>query len=210
MKNKSNDGHMQNESSATIAWLTFILSASSLLAFVALALIDLDSLSTLINAAFTWSTRFFGAAWQILLLLNIAIALYLAANKSGGAKMGSALIPEMCTFTWFSIIMCTLLAGGGVFFAAAEPMSHFLSPPPLFSVENATLAAVYPALAQTFMHWGFLAWSILGSLATIIFMHLHYNKGLPLKPRTLLYPPLKLRAQSRGHNRLSRQILVLH
>ncbi len=38
------------------------------------------------------------------------------------------------------------------------------------------------------MHWGFLAWAILGSLTTIVFMHLHYDKGLPLKPRTLLYP----------------------
>ena len=45
-----------------------------------------------------------------------------------------------------------------------------------------------PALAQSFMHWGFLAWAMLGSLTGIIFMYLHYEKGLPLKPRTLLYP----------------------
>ena len=38
------------------------------------------------------------------------------------------------------------------------------------------------------MHWGFLSWAILGSLTTIVLMHLHYDKGLPLKPRTLLYP----------------------
>lgn len=38
------------------------------------------------------------------------------------------------------------------------------------------------------MHWGFLAWAILGSLSSIVLMHLHYDKGLPLKPRTLLYP----------------------
>ena len=38
------------------------------------------------------------------------------------------------------------------------------------------------------MHWGFLAWSIVGSLTAIVVMHLHYDKGLPLKPRTLLYP----------------------
>ena len=38
------------------------------------------------------------------------------------------------------------------------------------------------------MHWGILAWAILGSLTGIVYMHLHYEKGLPLKPRTLLYP----------------------
>jgi choline-glycine betaine transporter len=84
--------------------------------------------------------------------------------------------------------MCTLLAGGGVFWAAAEPMAHFLSPPPLYGGETGTPQAAYNALAQSFMHWGFLAWAILGSLSGIVLMHLHYEKGLPLKPRTLLYP----------------------
>ena len=44
------------------------------------------------------------------------------------------------------------------------------------------------ALTQSYMHWGFLAWAILGVLTSIVLMHLHYDKGLPLKPRTLLYP----------------------
>ncbi|MET4694829.1 glycine betaine transporter [Endozoicomonas sp. NE35] len=84
--------------------------------------------------------------------------------------------------------MCTLLAGGGVFWAAAEPMAHFVSPPPLFGGDTGTTDAAYNALAQSFMHWGFLAWAILGSLTGIVYMYLHYEKGLPLKPRTLLYP----------------------
>ncbi len=75
-----------------------------------------------------------------------------------------------------------------MFWAAAEPMAHFITSPPLFGVESASPAAVYPALAQSYMHWGFLAWSVLGSLTAIIFMYLHYDKGLPLKPRILLYP----------------------
>lgn len=50
------------------------------------------------------------------------------------------------------------------------------------------------ALSQSFMHWGFLAWAILGCLSSIVLMHLHYDKGLPLKPRTLLYPILGQRA----------------
>ena len=107
--------------------------------------------------------------------------------------MGGTKTPDISTFQWISIIMCTLLAGGGVFWAAAEPMAHFTSPPPLFAGEGAetgTVQAAYNALAQSFMHWGFLAWAILGSLTGIVFMYLHYEKGLPLKPRTLLYPVL--------------------
>jgi choline-glycine betaine transporter len=78
------------------------------------------------------------------------------------------------------MIMCTLLAGDGVFWAAGEPMAHFLSPPPLFGVEGGTEQAVVPALAQSFMHWGFLAWAILGALTTTMLMHYHYDHDLPL------------------------------
>ena len=40
------------------------------------------------------------------------------------------------------------------------------------------------------MHWGFLVWAIVGSLSSIVVMYYHYEKGLPLAPRTMLYPVL--------------------
>ncbi len=84
----------------------------------------------------------------------------------------------MSTFKWICIIMCTLLAGGGIFWAAAEPLSHFISVPPRFSgIENGTLEAVVPALASSFVDWGFLSWAILGTLGTIVLMYAHYHKA---------------------------------
>lgn len=84
--------------------------------------------------------------------------------------------------------MCTLLAGGGVFWAAGEPLAHFISSPPYFGAEGLSPEAAGPALAQSYLHWGFLAWAILGALTTVMLMHYHYEEGLPLAPRTLLYP----------------------
>ena len=109
-------------------------------------------------------------------------------------RLGNIEKPEFTVFQWGSMIMCTLLAGGGVFWAAGEPMAHFLFPAPYFGVEGSTAEAVNPAMAQSFLHWGFLAWSILGALTTIMLMHYHYDKGLPLAPRTLLYPVFKEKA----------------
>jgi glycine betaine transporter len=171
-----------------IDWPVFALSGGFLLIFVTTAMFDLDFLSSTVNSAFGGATKYFGAYWQVLMLLTFIIALGIALSGSGKARLGNLGAPDISTFKWVAIIMCTLLAGGGVFWAAAEPMAHFISSPPLFDVESATQAAVYPALAQSYMHWGFLAWSILGSLTAIIFMYLHYDKGLPLKPRILLYP----------------------
>src|SRR5690606_26346145 len=76
-----------------------------------------------------------------------------------------------------------------VFWAAGEPIAHYLSTPPLLGDLSADPEAqANAALAQAYLHWGFLAWAILGSLTTIMLMHYHYDKGLPLAPRTLLYP----------------------
>ncbi len=171
-----------------IDWPVFILSGGFLLLFVATALFDISLLSSVVNGAFGGATKLFGAYWQVLMLLTFLIALGVAFSCSGKARLGNLSTPDITTFKWVAIIMCTLLAGGGVFWAAAEPMAHFISSPPLFGVESGTPEAVYPALAQSYMHWGFLSWSILGSLTAIIFMYLHYDKGLPLKPRILLYP----------------------
>ena len=166
----------------------FLISGGVLALFAGMALYDINLVSAWVNSAFATSTKYFGAYWQVLLLLTFIIGLFLTIGRTGSVVLGGLKSPEMSTFQWISIIMCTLLAGGGVFWAAAEPMAHFTSPPPLFGGKTGTVEAAYNALAQSFMHWGFLAWAILGSLTGVVFMYLHYEKGLPLKPRTLLYP----------------------
>ena len=65
----------------------------------------------------------------------IMIGLVLIVLPGSRAVMGGLARPEFSTFQWGSMIMCTLLAGGGVFWAAGEPMAHFLSSPPLFGAE---------------------------------------------------------------------------
>lgn len=166
----------------------FALSGGFIALFCLWALIDLQSLSGAVDAGFAFSARYFGLYWQVLLLGTFLISLVLCAMPGAKARMGNLAIPEFTTFQWGAMIMCTLLAGGGVFWAAGEPMAHFISSPPLFGAADKTAEAAWPALAQSYMHWGFLAWAILGSLAAIMLMHYHYDKGLPLAPRTLLYP----------------------
>jgi len=169
-------------------WTVFLLSGGILVAFVLIAFLNLDSVSAAVNAGFTFSTRYFGAFWQFLLFANFAVSIGLAVSRYGSLRLGGEK-PEMSTFRWISIFMCTVLAAGGVFWCFAEPMYHFTSVPPNFTgITSGTSAAVAPALAQSFHHWGFLPWAICGTLATIVLMYLHYHRGLPLKPRSLLYP----------------------
>jgi len=164
------------------------LSAGFIVLFVALSLYDSEAVASSISAGFAWTAAMLGSYFQLLLLLTFFIAMGLAVSPAASAKVGNLDKPELSTFKWLSIIMCTLLAGGGVFFAAGEPVYHFVVTPPAFDTEPGTVEAVAGALAQSFMHWGFLAWAVLGSLTAVVLAHWHYDKGLPLQPRTLLYP----------------------
>ncbi|MBZ9538770.1 BCCT family transporter, partial [Modicisalibacter tunisiensis] len=168
--------------------LVLTLTIGFIVVFVALSLYDIDGVADAIGVGFAWTARTLGAYFQLLLLLTFFIAIGLAATPAAKARIGDLAVPEMSTFKWLSIILCTLLAGGGVFFAAGEPVYHFVVTPPAFDTEAGTAAAVPGALAQAFMHWGFLAWAVLGTLTAVVLAHAHYVKGQPLQPRTLLYP----------------------
>ena len=165
-----------------------VLSIGFIVAFLALSFYDIDLVANSISAGFAWTALVLGSYFQLLLLLTFFIAIGVALTPAAKAKIGNLDAPEMSTFKWLSIILCTLLAGGGVFFAAGEPVYHFVVTPPAFDTEAGTAEAVSGALAQSFMHWGFMAWAVLGSLTAVVLAHAHYVKGQPLQPRTLLYP----------------------
>ncbi|MCV2868912.1 BCCT family transporter [Defluviimonas sp. WL0002] len=160
-----------------------------ILLFCGMALVSMDSLTAMVDWGFNFAATYFGLYWQVLLLATFLIGLAICLLPGSRAVLGTLDKPEFSTFQWASMIMCTLLAGGGVFWAAGEPIAHYLWTPPLFGDLSADPAArANAALAQAYLHWGFLAWAILGALTTIMLMHYHYDKGLPLAPRTLLYP----------------------
>ncbi|MDX1608781.1 MAG: BCCT family transporter [Halofilum sp. (in: g-proteobacteria)] len=164
------------------------LSAGFIILFIAMSAYDVDLVAGLVGDGFAWTAQALGSFFQWILLLTFFIGMGVAVSPAASAKVGGLDQPEMSTFKWLAIIMCTLLAGGGVFFAAGEPVYHFVVTPPAFDTEAGTAAAVAPALAQSFMHWGFLAWAILGTLTAIVLAHTHYVQGKPLQPRTLLFP----------------------
>ncbi len=164
------------------------LSGGFIILFILASIYDVELVSGLVFEGFTWTAATLGSYFQLLLLLTFFIAMGVAISPAASAKVGGLDKPEMSTFKWLSIIMCTLLAGGGVFFAAGEPVYHFIVTPPAFDHDPMTADAVAPALAQSFMHWGFLAWAILGTLTAVVLAHAHYVQGKPLQPRTLLYP----------------------
>ncbi|WP_051530303.1 BCCT family transporter [Halomonas halodenitrificans] len=168
--------------------IVLLLTVGFIVAFIGLSIYDIDMVANGISAGFAWTAVTLGTYFQLLLLLTFLIAIGVAISPAASARVGNLDSPQIGTFKWLAMIMCTLLAGGGVFFAAGEPIYHFVVTPPAFDTEPGTADAVAGALAQSFMHWGFLAWAVLGTLSALVLAHAHYVKGQPLQPRTLLYP----------------------
>lgn len=171
-----------------IDWPVFMVSGGILVLFVISAMIDAEIVSELVDILFGWATAYFGAFWQVLMVMIFAVALGLMVSKYGNIRLGVTDYPETSNFKWIAMIITTLMAGGGVFWAAAEPIYHFLETPPMYGgIAPAEKETIFPALAQSFLDWGFLVWAINGTLAVVVLMY-GQAKGMPLKPRTLLYP----------------------
>ncbi len=166
-----------------------VASAGPLAGFAAACVLAPDLTGDLVKSAFDGAVSWFGGVWQVLFALYGLVALGLAASPWGSARLGSG-PPESSFAGWIAILVCTLLAGGGVFWVAAEPMYHLQTPPPAFDADAGTLRAATLALAQSHLHWGFLAWSMVGTLGAISLFATHRLDGVPLRPRALLRPVL--------------------
>ncbi|HLR63791.1 MAG TPA: BCCT family transporter [Lentibacillus sp.] len=177
---------MQGEEKIKTDWTVFAVSGGFLILFIVLSFINSTMVGEWITTLFNYSADLFGAYWQVLLFGNFAIGIYLAFSRYGRVKLGRMDKPKYSYYRWVAMILVTLLASGGVFWAASEPMYHYMTTPPLFG--GGEVNNISAAFAQGFMHWGFLAWAILGTLATIVMMYVHYSKGYPMRPRALLFP----------------------
>lgn len=151
-----------------------------------------------VDTSFLWVVREFGMFWQVLTVVLFFATMFVAFSPKGRIRLGNGKA-ELSYFSWLAIILSTLLAGGGIFWSAAEPLLHLRSTPlPLASAEGSASAK---ALAQSYMHWGFLAWTALGTLSIIPLQRVASHAVLRNRPCALLHGviPNKYLRGSFGH-----------
>jgi choline/glycine/proline betaine transport protein len=92
--------------------------------------------------------------------------------------------PSFSNFAWLTMIFSAGMGTGLVFWGVAEPISHFYNAP-----INTTGVAEQTgaAMRYSFYHWGLHPWAIYALLGLSLGF-LHFRKGLPLAPRSMLQP----------------------
>ena len=168
---------------------SLIIGGLPLIIFLIICSIDIEFARNLTEVGKEFALSNFGSIWILLVLGICLIAFFIGFSPIGALKIGGQdAKPSLKFFDWCAVLICTLLAGGGVFWSAAEPLIHFLKPASYFAnITGGTLDAVDPSLAVSFLHWGFLAWSLVATTVTITFSLISQN-GYPLRPRSLLIP----------------------
>lgn len=166
----------------------FLGSAAAIVLFVAFGTLW----SELAGSVFEWiqQTLVGSVGWFYVLTASalLAFALWLGLGRFGGIRLGGEdARPEFGRPTWFAMLLAAGMGIGIVFFGAAEPVEHYANPPQGFPAGSGDDAV--RALQTTFHHWGLHAWGIYATFA-IALAYFHFRHGLPLAPRSLLFPLL--------------------
>ncbi len=165
--------------------VVFIGSALVVVAFVIAGGVFTDSAAALFKATQRNVSRYFGWYYVLsvtgFLLVSIGLLFTPARHVRLGGRDAS---PDFGLLGWFSMLFAAGMGIGLVYFGVAEPLFHYATP---LEAEAETPAALTEAMRLSYFHWGLHAWGIYIVLALAI-AHAHFNRGLPLAPRSALEP----------------------
>lgn len=96
-------------------------------------------------------------------------------DKVIGGENAKPLFPK---WNWFCISLCTTMAAGILFWSAAEPVIHLVTPPDFLQIESNSYEASIFSMSTVFLHWGITPYAIYCAPA-IMFAFAYYNMGKP-------------------------------
>ena len=140
--------------------VTFGVAGALALAFVIWGLTKTDSLSAVSNTALAWVTENTGWLFVSLSSFFVIFVLWLALGRFGNIPLGrDGEKPEFRTVSWISMMFSCGMGIGLVFYGVAEPLYHYVSPPP-GTVDGSTPEAIQTAMATSIFHWSIHPWAM--------------------------------------------------
>ncbi len=159
--------------------MQLIVSAAIIGAVVLWGLISPRTLDSVFSTLLADITRTFGWFYLWVVLGLVLLAFFLAVSRYGDLKLGDEDDePEFSIGAWFSMLFAAGMGIGLVFWGVAEPVSHYIKPPP--GIAPNTPEAAGAAMRYAFFHWGFHPWAIYGIVGLAISFFTFRRKALPL------------------------------
>jgi len=140
-----------------------------------------ESLSEVGATSLNWVTTNFGWLFGALAMGIAIFMLAVGYGRTGGIRLGADdEEPEFSTGSWISMLFAAGLGIGLLFYGPLEPLTYFQNPAPSQSVDGGTTAAVLPAMAQTILHWGPIAWAFYALVGGAIAYNAYRRGRAPL------------------------------
>ena len=137
------------------------VSIAVIAAVVLWGLVAPAGLGAAANQALGVMTRNFGWLYLWVVLGLVLLAIVLAFSRYGDLKLGDEDDePQFSMGAWFSMLFAAGMGIGLVFWGVAEPLSHYVTPPP--GIAPQTPEAANAAMRYAFFHWGLHPWAIYG------------------------------------------------
>lgn len=165
-------------------WPPFILLVAALL----YSLIDKEGFLIVVNTANDWILKHFGTAFSYTSFIMVLLCIAVYFSPIGKIKIGGKKAePLLNRYQWFSIVLCTTIAVGILFWGTAEPIYHISSPPNSLSADT-DLASF--SMSTMYMHWSITPYAIY-TIPALLFALGYYNKKKSFSLSTMLFPMTK-------------------
>ncbi len=180
-----------NETTVKIRKLAFFPPFIILIVFVAVSIWNQETFLGIINTINNWIIGNLGWAASVLALVIVIVLVWAAFSDFGKVRIGGKdAKPELSTFHWFTIVLCTTMAAGVLFWGPGEPIAHFLYPPTeIYGIEPKSPQAMKFAMETMFLHWTVVPYAIY-TLPSIVFAFMYYNAKKPFSIASEVSPLL--------------------
>ena len=139
------------------------------------------------KAAQSWTIDTFGWFYIASVAVFLFVVLILGFGPAGKLKLGpDDAEPDFPYVSWLAMLFAAGMGIGLMYFAVAEPIQHYISPP---EAESGTISAAREAMAITFHHYGVHAWAIY-ALVGLSLAYFTFRRDMPLTLRSGLSPIL--------------------
>ena len=167
--------------------VVFFVSAT-IIAIVALAAIFAPKIvNDAFSTAVTWTSRWFGSFYILLITAALIFILALAFSRFGRIRLGpDNSTPDFSTFAWTAMLFAAGIGTEILFFAVAEPVDQYMHPP---TGEGQTTEAARDAIVLSLFHYGISGWGLY-ALVGLSMAYFAYRRRDTLTLRSTLRPLL--------------------
>ncbi|WP_422748994.1 BCCT family transporter [Mycobacterium sp. WMMD1722] len=159
-----------------VDWVVFGVTAALAVAFLIWGGVSTASLASASSTALGWVMDNIGWLFVTTASGFVVFVLWLALSRFGNIPLGrDDEEPEFRTISWIAMMFSAGMGIGLMFYGVAEPLTHFVTPPPGTGPEGNDHAA-QTAMATTLFHWTLHPWAIYAVVGLAIAYGV-YRKG---------------------------------